>query len=114
MRLVVTALALCATRAVAQVPPAPGGRAAPPDGPATVVIRGAEVQLRYQGISILEARLSSTGPAPRMRTLVDSSGGRITQIVSWTAGAGRVTLHGTIHGTRDAFAVDADPEGAAS
>jgi alpha-galactosidase len=109
MRLVVTALALCATRAVAQAPPAPGARAAPPDGPATVVIRGAEVQLRYQGISILEARLSSTGPAPRMRTLVDSSGGRITQIVSWTAGAGRVTLHGTIHGTRDAFAVDADP-----
>ena len=31
------------------------------------------------------------------------------QIVSWTAGGGRVTLRGTIHATTDAFAVDADP-----
>jgi hypothetical protein len=74
-----------------------------------VVIRGAGVQLRYQGITILDAQVSSTGAAPRLRTLVDSSGGKITQIISWTAGDGRVTLRGTIHGTSDAFAVDADP-----
>jgi hypothetical protein len=67
------------------------------------------VELRYQGATIFRAQLSSTGTAPRLRTLVDSSGGKITQVVSWTAGDHRVTLRGTIHGTRDSFAVDADP-----
>ena len=76
---------------------------------ATVTVRGAGVELRYQGIAIFTGQASSTGAAPRLRTLVDSSGGKITQIVSWTAGDDRVTLRGTIHGTKDAFAVDADP-----
>lgn len=87
----------------------PQRHTAPPNAPATVLVRGAEVELRYQGVTILRARLSSTGTAPRLRTLVDSSGGRITQVVSWTAGDDRVTLRGTIHGTSDAIAVDADP-----
>jgi alpha-galactosidase len=82
---------------------------APPNMPATVVQRGAQVELRYQGVTILRAQLSSTGAVPRLRTLVDSSGGKITQLVSWTAGDDRMTLRGTIHGTSDAFAVDADP-----
>lgn len=73
------------------------------------MVRGAEVELRYQGITILRARVSSTGSVPRLRTLVDSSGGMVTQVVSWTAGDDRVTLRGTIHGTSDAIAVDADP-----
>jgi hypothetical protein len=74
-----------------------------------VVVRGADVELRYQGVTILNAQVSTTGATPRLRMLVDSSGGRITQIVSWTAGNDRITLRGTIHGTPDAFAVDADP-----
>jgi alpha-galactosidase len=41
--------------------------------------------------------------------LVDSAGGMITQAVSWTAGNDQITLRGTIHGTPDAIAVDADP-----
>jgi alpha-galactosidase len=109
MRFVAASLALCAISVRAQTSPASRLRPAPPDAPATVVMRGDGVQLRYQGITILDAHLSSTGAAPRLRTLVDSSGGKITQIISWTAGDGRVTLRGTIHGTRDAFAVDADP-----
>jgi alpha-galactosidase len=82
---------------------------APPNAPATVVVRGTGVQLEYHGITILSAQLSSTGAVPRLRMLVDSTGGRITQVVSWTAGNDRITLRGTIHGTPDAIAVDADP-----
>ncbi len=82
--------------------------AVPPNLPATVLLHGTEVELRYQGRSIFTGQVVSTGAAPRLRTLVDSSGGKITQIVSWVAN-GRLTLRGTIHATPDAFAVDADP-----
>lgn len=87
---------------------APPSRTVPPNVPATLLVRGTDVELRYQGVIILRAQLSSTGAVPRLRTLVDSSGGKITQIISWTARGG-VALRGTIHGTSDAFAVDADP-----
>src|ERR1035437_2019737 len=109
MQLIAFPLALGAIVVHAQNSPESRRSAAPPNAPATVVIRGADVQLRYQRSTILDAQLSSTGAAPRLRTLVDSSGGKVTQIISWTAGSGRVTLRGTIHGTKDAFAVDADP-----
>jgi alpha-galactosidase len=109
MQLIAFPLALCAIVVHAQNSPESRRSAAPPNAPATVVIRGVDVQLRYPGSTILDAQLSSTGAAPRLRTLVDSSGGKVTQIISWTAGSGRVTLRGTIHGTKDAFAVDADP-----
>jgi alpha-galactosidase len=102
MRFVAVVLVLYGASLLAETP-------APPNAPATVSVRGAEVALRYQGITILSARVSSTGSAPRLRTLVDASGGQITQIMSWTAGDDRVTLRGTIQGTKDAFAVDADP-----
>ena len=85
------------------------GTPAPPNAPAVVVIRGTGVTVRYHGTAILNAQLSSSGAVPRLRLLVDSAGGRITQIISWTAGDDRVTLRGTIHGTPDAFAVDPDP-----
>ncbi len=107
MRFIVLLVALSGASVPAQTGPAP--RPAPPNAPATVVVRGAAVELRYQGITILSARLSSTASAPRLRMLVDSSGGRITQIISWTADDDRMTLRGTIHGTKDAFAVEADP-----
>ena len=86
-----------------------GTAPSPPNEPATVVIRGAEVLLRYRGITILSAQVSSTGTPPRLRMLVDSAGGKVTQIISWAGGDGRITLRGTIHGTGDAVAVDADP-----
>ena len=83
--------------------------ARPPNGPASLVVRGTQVELRYQGSVIFRGTLASSGVAPRLRTVVDSAGGTVTQIISWTAGEGRLTLRGTIHGTGDAFAVEADP-----
>ena len=100
-----TLLLICAASPVpAQVAPRP----APPNAPATVLVRAAGIELRYQGQTIFNGQLISSGGAPRIRTLVDSTGGKITQIVSWVAN-GRLTLRGTIHATPDAFAVDADP-----
>ena len=107
MRFAVLPFLLCAASVNAQ--PASRHRTPPPNRPATVVLHGAEVELRYQSVTILRAQLSSTGATPRLRMLVDSSGGKVTQIISWTAGDDRMTLRGTIHGTSDAFAVDADP-----
>lgn len=98
---------VCTAGVHAQV--APVVRSAPPNAPATVHVRGTDVELRYEGVPILRAQLLSTGAAARLRTLVDSTGGKFTQVISWTAGDDRVTLRGTIHGTSDAFAVDADP-----
>lgn len=72
-------------------------------------MRGSDVEIRYYGVTIFAGRLNFTGRAPRLRTLIDSAGGKVTQIISWAAHQGRVTLRGTIHGTADAFAVDADP-----
>lgn len=107
MRCAALLCGLCAVGVPAQRAPLP--RLAPPNAPAVLVVRGAAVELRYEGFTILRAQVSSTGALPRLRTLVDSSGGKITQIISWTAGTDRVTLRGTIHGTSDAFAVEADP-----
>jgi alpha-galactosidase len=109
MRFVAVLLVLSGASAHAQAVRAPRPRPAPPNIPATVVVRGVAVELRYQGTTIFRGQLASTGAAPRLRTLVDSSGGKITQVISWTAGGDRMTLRGTIHGTTDAFAVDADP-----
>src|ERR1700693_542086 len=106
MRIVAVLLGLGAATASAQKLNLPRPRPAPPNAPASLVVRGAQVELRYQGATIFSGALSSTGATPRLRMLVDSSGGKITQIVSWTAGDDRVTLFGTVHGTRDAFAVD--------
>jgi alpha-galactosidase len=83
--------------------------AAPPNAPASLVVRGAHVELRYHGATIFSGTLSSGGGAPVLRSLVDSSGGMVTQIISFTGGHDRVTLSGTVHGTGDSFAVDADP-----
>ncbi|MEP7345683.1 MAG: alpha-galactosidase [Gemmatimonadaceae bacterium] len=107
MRFAVVLVALSAVHLQAQ--PRSRTRLAPPNAPAMIVTRGDEVELRYRDVAIFTARLSSTGAMPRLRTLVDSSAGKLTQIVSWTAGDDRITLRGTIHGTADAFAVDADP-----
>lgn len=84
-------------------------RRAPPNEAATVITNGTRVELRYHGGVIFEGELSSSGVRPLLRTLVDTAGGNVSQVISWTARNDRVTLRGTIHGTPDAFAVDAEP-----
>jgi alpha-galactosidase len=84
-------------------------RPVPPNAPATVQVHGTDVVLTYHGAMIFTGQLQAPETVmPRLRTLVDSSSGAITQIISWVA-RGRITLRGTVHATTDAFAVDADP-----
>jgi alpha-galactosidase len=109
MRTAGVLLGLFAAAASAQTTPQPVHSPAPPNAPASLVVHGAHVELRYHGVTIFSGTLSSGGGAPLLRSLVDSSGGRITQIVSFAGGDDRVTLSGTVYGTRDSFAVEVEP-----
>ena len=102
--------------AEAQRPPANNVRSAasarttgPANAAAQVVLTDTNVVFRYDGGTVFEARVLTTRGTPRVRQLVDTSSGRITQVVTWLPGNGRITLRGTAHAAGDAFAVDADP-----
>ena len=84
-------------------------RPAPPNAPATAVIADNTIVLRYDGATIFEAHVAATRGMPRVRQLVDTTEGRITQVISIVSGAGRYTLTGTVRTIGDAFAVDAEP-----
>ena len=102
---------LAAHGAAAQRGPAaiPAGGGAPPNAAAQLVLGDGSLSLRYDGATVFEARVTGERGAPTVRQLVDTSGGRITQVVSLVSGVGRITLHGAVHTAGDAFAVDADP-----
>ena len=99
-----------AQRAPANVRSAASVRTAgPANAAAQVILTDSNVVFRYDGVTIFEARVSATRGTPRVRQLVDTSSGRITQVVTWLPGNERITLRGTAHAAGDAFAVDADP-----
>ncbi len=53
--------------------------------------------------------MSSGGPASLLQ-LTDSTDGRVTQVLKWTAtGGGRVTILGAVRGSPEAFAAAVDP-----
>ena len=99
-----------AQRPPADVRPAASVRTTgPANTAAQVVLTDTNVVFRYDGATVFEARVSATRGTARVRQLVDTSSGRITQVVTWLPGNGRITLRGTAHAAGDAFAVDADP-----
>jgi hypothetical protein len=101
------AIALCAlisAPATAQTP------AEPPNAPAAIEIADHRLVLRYQGRVLLEATIAVTEGSLAFRQLTDSVGGRVTQVLKWTAdGNGRVTLTGVVHGSPETFAAEAEP-----
>jgi len=85
-------------------------RPEPPNGPAELRLTGERVTLAYGGRVVLEALLSSSGPRPEGRALVDTVGGAVTQVLKWTVrGGARMTLMGTVHGSAEAFACEVEP-----
>jgi hypothetical protein len=89
---------------------APAATREPPNGPATLSVEGGRVQLAYGGRVILEGRLGGEGVTPELRTLVDSAGGAITQVVKWTArGRGALALEATLAASDEAFACEVEP-----
>ena len=66
--------------------------AEPPNAPAPAMTSDSQVRLSYQGRVLFEGRISTTGGPASLRMLTDSVGGRVTQVLKWTAtGNGRVT-----------------------
>ena len=101
-----TTLFLAALALGAQALPAVGQTPAePPNAPAVASVNAGRVTLAYDGHTILSATLTGDGGAPELRTLTDTVGGAVTQVLKWTAaGGGRLTLAGTVYGHADAFA----------
>jgi len=85
-------------------------QAPPPNAPAAVAIRADLATLTYQGRVLFDGRIASTGGPATFRQLIDTSGGRVTQVLKWTAAAGgRVTILGVALGSPEAFAAEAEP-----
>ena len=82
----------------------------PPNGPATLTVAGGRVQLAYGGRVILDGLIGGDGVTPELRTLVDSAGGALTQVIKWTArGRGALELHATLAASDEAFACEVEP-----
>ena len=84
--------------------------AEPPNAPATVTLDADRVLLRYDGRLLFEGQVLSGGAAPSVIQFTDTTGGRVTQVVKWTApGRHGLILLGSIHGSLEAFAAEAEP-----
>ena len=83
---------------------------APPNLPSTARVADGRVVLTYDDAAIFDGTIASTGAAPDFRRLVERTGGRVTQVLKWTAARGTsLTLIGTAHGSSEAFAAAVDP-----
>ena len=108
----VAGLALATLAAIAPVRAARAQQqlAPPPDAPAALVVGDRTVRLVYGGRVVLEGAVESQGPAPELRTLVDTAGGVVTQVVKWTAReGGPVVLTATVRASAEAFPCEVEP-----
>jgi alpha-galactosidase len=80
----------------------------PRNTPANVELRGDRIVLAYHGQVLFDGSIASTSALSFVQ-LTDSSGGRLDQVLKWTARGGRVTLTGTVQGSPEAFAAEAEP-----
>ena len=84
--------------------------AAPPNAPAVATVSEKQVRLTYQGRVLFEGRIATSGGSVSIRQLTDSTGGRVTQVLKWTAADdGRVTILGVVRGSPEAFAAEVEP-----
>ncbi|MDH5282774.1 MAG: hypothetical protein OEW80_02710, partial [Gemmatimonadota bacterium] len=106
MRSAIVLAAACLVPAIASAQTA----AEPPNAPAIVEVRDSLVVLRYQGKTLFEGRVAATGGTVSLISFNDSSAGRVTQVLKWTAtGRGRVTVVGVVRGSPEAFAAESEP-----
>lgn len=75
---------------------------------------GVQLSLRYDGRTLFDGTVAGVDSATVFSQLVDSTGGRITQVLKWTSfSRARLALRGRIRGSDEAFPAQADrPEDA--
>ncbi len=84
--------------------------AEPPNAAAAVRIAGRQVVLTYGGAKLFEGTVEGAGPGTDLRRFVETGHQQVTQVLKWTAPRGsRLTLTGTVYGSDEAFAVEAEP-----
>lgn len=100
------AVALSATPALTFAQPV----RAPLNAPARVSLASGHLVLTYDGRAIYDAHVITRGRLD-VRTVVDTSGGAVTQVVKFTAfgDSARVTLAGSIAASAEAFAMEPEP-----
>jgi len=85
------------------------GVSEPPNAPAQVQLADTALTLRYQGRPILDARIVRPDSGVTLSQLADSGGGRVTQVLKWTARRGRITVSGTVLASAEGFAAAVEP-----
>ena len=82
----------------------------PPNAPAAVEAGNGQVVLTYRGRVLFDGRIVTTGGPAVLVQFTDSAGGRVTQVLKWTAaGDGRITITGVVRGSPEAFAAAVEP-----
>ncbi|MGE3524314.1 MAG: hypothetical protein AB7I33_00145, partial [Gemmatimonadales bacterium] len=92
----------------------PAGRAQtltePPNVAAVLTATGGRVALSYEGRVMLRGTIGPDSAVPELRTLVDSTGGVVTQVIKWTArGKGPLELSVTLLAGGEAFPCEVEP-----
>jgi hypothetical protein len=101
-------LLLCIVMLPASLPGPSAGE--PPDVPATARLVDRHIVLTYGRARLFEGTVESPGATPDLRRFVETAGGRVTQVVKWTAAPGtRLTLTGTVHASTEAFGAAVEP-----
>ena len=82
----------------------------PPNAPAAVDLTAGRVVLTYQGRVLFEGTVETNGSPVSLIQVVDTIGGRVTQVLKWTA-SGRRPHHAGRRRARspEAFAAESEP-----
>lgn len=83
--------------------------AEPPAAPATLTAHDSVVTLLYRSDTLFHGFVTASGAPPDFVQLIDTTAGRVTQVLKWTARSGRLELRGTVGGSAEAFAAEAEP-----
>ncbi|MEP7325187.1 MAG: glycoside hydrolase family 36 protein [Gemmatimonadota bacterium] len=81
----------------------------PPNRPALMSGSDSTVALQYQDALLLDAHIRGPDHGVIQSQLVDSTGGRITQVLKWTVRGGTLTLTAIVQTSVEGFAAAAEP-----
>jgi hypothetical protein len=82
----------------------------PPNAPAAASESGGQWTLTYAGRTLLALTVGGPVAAAEFRSLVDTAGGAVTQVLKWTARRrGGLVLQGVVSASGQAFPCEAEP-----